>query len=135
MAGSGIAYQPVRATHNGYVASYRDGIPEGQGGGFGNYVRLVGSTSGGEVYYTTYAHFRNVSPRVVSAYDALRACMSTPLCTTPPTEALIAAGTVLGWVDHTGYSTNHHLHYQYNGPGTLQLPMGCGGWSGTCPAN
>lgn len=135
MAGSGIAYQPVRATHNGYVASYREGIPEGLGGGFGNYVRLVGTAMGGEAYYTIYAHFRNVSPRVVEAYDALHTCMDTPPCTSPPSSALITAGTVLGWVDDTGFSTGHHLHYQYSGPGTLQLPLGCGGWNGTCPAN
>ena len=132
---SGINNQSVRATHNGYVASYRQGLLPGTGAGFGNYVRLVGSTSGGEAYYTTYAHLRNVSSRVVEAYDALQACMSTPPCDNPPASALITAGTVIGVVDHTGFSTGPHLHYQYNGPGTLQLPMGCGGWNGTCPAN
>jgi len=131
---SGVTHQPVRATHGGYVSSYRAGIPEGQGTGFGNYVRLVGTLPSGERYFTTYAHLSRVSQRVIDAAIALDACRNQPTGCTVGAAALISTGTVLGWVDHTGFSTGPHLHYQYNGPGVLQLPIGCGGFTGTCVA-
>ena len=110
---------PVYATHDGIVAQVIDGIPAntycgpGSSCSFGNVVRLVGKSPDG-TYYTIYAH----------------------LLSTAVTEGqTVEAGkTIVGYVDATGYTFKAdgtpgggtHLHYQYNGPGRLQLPAGCG---------
>lgn len=116
----------VYATHDGYVITYRNDISRGthpESQAFGNYVRLVGETTSGEKFYTTYAHLWRVSKGVVDAYNCLQ--QKQYGC------ALIRTGDLLGQVDNTGFSSGPHLHYQYNGPGKLQLPDGCAGW----PAN
>lgn len=126
----------VRATHDGIVAKALDGVPLNQfceGGSwcsFGNFVRLVGKNSNGEEFFTTYAH------------------MMPGLNVTTNQEVKrqeVKRGDVLGYVDATGYTFGPdrngerqygggtHLHYQYDGPGELALPAGCGGTSGTRP--
>ncbi|MCL4360431.1 hypothetical protein M1555_04250 [Patescibacteria group bacterium] len=122
---------PVRATSDGFVAaavtSFRPNEYKYQD--FGNYVRMVGSGPGGE-YYTTYAHLLSIAPEVQTALQAVSEMTNSPARQNDPEllkQATIRAGTIIGYTDNTGYSTGPHLHYQYNGPGQMVLPDGCGG--------
>lgn len=108
----------VRATHDGIVGNIIDGIPAntycgpGTSCSFGNFVQIAGTGPDGN-YTTVYAHLLN---------------------TTVSGGQTVKAGDIIGYVDATGYTFKAdgtpgggtHLHYQYNGPGLLQLPAGCG---------
>jgi murein DD-endopeptidase MepM/ murein hydrolase activator NlpD len=110
---------PVFATHNGIVARAIDSYPAnffcpgGQPCAFGNFVQLAGNGPDGN-FTTIYAHLLTV---------------------TVSDGQTVQMGDIIGYVDATGYTFRAdgtlgggtHLHYQYNGPGALQLPAGCGG--------
>lgn len=76
----------------------------------GNYVRCAGNC-GGQQCFTTYAHLSSCSNAVINAIpgDTNQALPAT----------LMKTGTVLGFIGSTGNSTGPHLHFQYNGPGSL----------------
>ena len=114
---------PVVAAHDAYVASYVNSYAPNQYkyGSYGNNVVLVAtSPTGNQQYCTNYAHLLDVSP-------AVAANSGKPV--------LITAGTVIGYVDTTGYTygsngpgTGTHLHWGYKGPNQttpLPLPPGC----------
>lgn len=120
-------WSPIYAAHDGYVATCVNTFEPGQtttSGNYGNYVVLVGTNSSGQRFFTYYAHLATVSEQTIAADD--RGCG-----TRTQSEQLITAGTVIGFLDHTGYSTHPHLHYEYRGPGRLQLPVGCAGYNGS----
>lgn len=114
---------PVLAAHDAYVASYVNSYAPYQYkyGSYGNNVVLVAtSPSGNQQYCTNYAHLLDVSPLVSASAGK---------------PVLIAAGSVIGYVDTTGYTygskgpgTGTHLHWGYKGPNQttpLPLPPGC----------
>lgn len=114
---------PVLAAHDAYVASYVNSYTPYQYkyGSYGNNVVLVAtSPSGNQQYCTNYAHLLDVSPLVSASAGK---------------PVLIAAGTVIGYVDTTGYTygykgpgTGTHLHWGYKGPNqttAVPLPPGC----------
>lgn len=106
----------VRATHDGYVAYSSTGLKEKEGKGCGNQIQLAGF-DGTAPYFTIYGHLKDLSPAVVAAAAS---------------GSLIPAGTIIGWVDHNGFSSGPHLHYEYRGSGKLTLPPGCGAGGLTC---
>jgi murein DD-endopeptidase MepM/ murein hydrolase activator NlpD len=111
---------PVVAAHDGYIVSVRTTFApnEYQAGSYGNYVLMVGTNPQGARFFTMYAHLMPDIPGNIIAAAG--------------TTTLIAAGTHIGNVDTTGYTygwrgigTGTHLHFGYQGPGTLALPPGC----------
>lgn len=118
---------PVVAAHDAYVASYANSYSVNQYkyGSYGNNVVLVATDpSTNQQYCTNYAHLLDVAPVVVANSGS-------------PT--LVPAGTVIGYVDTTGYTygcdsrgcgEGHgtHLHWGYKGPNQnvpIPLPPGC----------
>lgn len=118
---------PVVAAHDAYVASYVNSYAPYQYkyGSYGNNVVLVATDpSSNQQYCTNYAHLLDVSPQVAANSGK-------------PT--LIPAGTVIGYVDTTGYTYGcignkcgegygTHLHWGYKGPNQstpFPLPPGC----------
>jgi murein DD-endopeptidase MepM/ murein hydrolase activator NlpD len=108
---SAFAGQPVRASHDGFIALI------GYDGTYGNQVRIVSQTSSGKRYMTIYGHFKTVDPIV---YEIAKG--NCPEADKYNGTCLVRAGTVIGYVDSTGHSEGNHLHYEYRGPGVLQLP-------------
>ncbi len=114
---------PVVAAHDAYIASYANSyLPyQYKAASYGNNVVLVATDpSTKQQYCTNYAHLLDVSP-VVAANSG--------------SPTLIPAGTVIGYVDTTGYTygnngpgTGTHLHWGYKGPNQnvpIPLPPGC----------
>ncbi|MFZ2025559.1 MAG: peptidoglycan DD-metalloendopeptidase family protein [Microgenomates group bacterium] len=110
---------PIHASHDGYITSVVTTFQpnEYKYASFGNNVVLVGTDASGKTFCTIYAHFLDVTPAVISAYQ---------------NQTLIHAGEVLGYSDTTGYTYGSqglgkgpHLHFGYKGSGTLSLPSGC----------
>lgn len=118
---------PVVAAHDAYVASYANTYEPYQYayGSYGNNVVLVATDpSNNQQYCTNYAHLLDVSPQVVASSGK---------------PVLIPAGTVIGYVDTTGYTYGcignkcgegygTHLHWGYKGPNQttpFPLPAGC----------
>jgi len=118
---------PVVAAHDAYVASYVNTYAPYQYkyGSYGNNVVLVATNpSNNQQYCTNYAHLLDVSPQVVASSGK---------------PVLIPAGTVIGYVDTTGYTYGcignkcgegygTHLHWGYKGPNQttpFPLPAGC----------
>jgi hypothetical protein len=118
---------PVVSGHDAYVASYDNSYAPEQYryGSYGNNVVLVATDpSTNTQYCTNYAHLADVAPIVVASSGQ---------------PALIPAGTVVGFVDTTGYTygcdsrgcgEGHgvHLHWGYKGPNQTTpflLPAGC----------
>ena len=113
---------PIVAAHDAYVASYVNSYAPYQYkyGSYGNNVVLVATDpSNSQQYCTNYAHLLDVSP-IVAANSGK--------------PVLIPAGTVVGYVDTTGYTygsngpgTGTHLHWGYKGsdPKKPFLPPGC----------
>lgn len=114
---------PVVAAHDAYVASYANSYAPYQykAASYGNNVVLVATDpTTKQQYCTNYAHLLDVSP-VVAANSG--------------SPTLVPAGTVIGYVDTTGYTygsngpgTGTHLHWGYKGPNQnvpVPLPPGC----------
>jgi hypothetical protein len=118
---------PVVAAHDAYVASYANSYAPYQykAASYGNNVVLVATDpTTKQQYCTNYAHLLDVSP-VVAANSG--------------SPTLIPAGTVIGYVDTTGYTYGciagkcgegygTHLHWGYKGPNQnvpVPLPPGC----------
>lgn len=114
---------PVVAAHDAYVASYVNSYAPYQYkfGSYGNNVVLVATNpSNNQQYCTNYAHLLDVSPLVAANAGK---------------PVLVPAGTVVGYVDTTGYTygsngpgTGTHLHWGYKGPNQttpVPLPAGC----------
>lgn len=118
---------PVVAAHDAYVASYVNSYAPYQYkyGSYGNNVVLVATDpSNNQQYCTNYAHLLDVSPLVAANSGK---------------PVLIPAGTVIGYVDTTGYTYGcignkcgegygTHLHWGYKGPNQstpFPLPPGC----------
>ena len=119
-AGTGT---PILASHDAYVVSYYNGYAPNQfvEGSYGNNVVLIGTNpSSNKTFCTNYAHMLDVAPIVLSSKG---------------TPTLIKAGTVIGYVDTTGYTygdngpgTGTHLHFGYKGENEnvpFPLPPGC----------
>ncbi len=119
-AGTGT---PILAAHDAYVVSYTNSYAPNQFayGSYGNNVVLIGTNpSSNKTFCTNYAHMLDVAPIVLSSKG---------------TPTLIKAGTVIGYVDTTGYTygtngpgTGTHLHFGYKGENEnvpFQLPPGC----------
>lgn len=119
-AGTGT---PILASHDAYVVSFTNSYAPNQfaNASYGNNVVLIGTNpSSQQPFCTIYAHMLDVSPVVVSAVGQ-------------PT--VIKAGTVIGYVDTTGYTygnggpgTGTHLHFGYKGENQnvpFPLPPGC----------
>jgi murein DD-endopeptidase MepM/ murein hydrolase activator NlpD len=128
---------PVKATHGGYIHFLSDATTDetvGDVGGCANQVQIV-AENGGSVFSTVYGHLSQGMPaEIIAKYQAYLSCQrdpsnisckpqSTGVCNCP--AAFIAAGTVIGYVDHTGNSTGPHLHYELKG-GTITIPASCG---------
>lgn len=112
------SWTPVVASHKGVVVTVdeRIGTVNTFGiGGYGNYVKLVGTTADGKPFYTVYAHLAKIDKTVGSANN------QDVSCSAPTT---VEAGQIVGYLDSTGNSSGPHLHYEYDGPG--QPPTGCG---------
>ncbi len=110
---------PIHASHDGYVTSLVTTFQpnEYKYASFGNNVVLVGTDASGKTFCTIYAHFLDVTPAIISAYQ---------------NKTIIHAGEVIGYSDTTGYTFGSgglgkgpHLHFGYKGSGTLSLPSGC----------
>ncbi len=120
----------VYSTHGGYLVKYTSGIYPGMGTGYGNYVVLVSTDDSGKQFFTIYAHLLDVS-------DTLKAlCGGKDVCASAPPGSTVSPQELLGKVDDTGNSTGPHLHYEVRyQDGTkpsFQLPVGCGGYNGSC---
>lgn len=126
--GSGRAYDIgvpqgtiVKATHDGYLTKFSGGA------GYGTYVLLVGNSAQYGKYETVYGHLLTVSD-VVLQYGAGNC---------PPNDkingnCLIRRGTVIGYVDNTGYSSGVHLHYEHIGDGPIPYSPSQCGTGGSC---
>jgi hypothetical protein len=119
-AGTGT---PILAAHDAYVVSYTNSYAPNQFAlaSYGNNVVLIGTNpSSNKTFCTNYAHMLDVAPIVLSSKG---------------TPTLIKAGTVIGYVDTTGYTygnggpgTGTHLHFGYKGENEnvpFSLPAGC----------
>jgi hypothetical protein len=111
--------RPVYAAHTGYVVAYADGAVGSTG--FGRFVKLVGRTSDGKPFITTYGHLLSINSNVKNANRQDDTCKNNP--------TLINQGEIIGYVDSTGNvypagAAGSHLHYQYDGPG--HPGTGCG---------
>ena len=119
-AGTGT---PILAAHDAYVVSYTNSYAPNQFAplSYGNNVVLIGTNpSSNKTFCTNYAHMLDVAPIVLSSKG---------------TPTLIKAGTVIGYVDTTGYTygsggpgTGTHLHFGYKGENEnvpFPLPPGC----------
>ncbi len=117
---------PVVSGHDAFIVSYNNSYAPNQYryGSYGNNVVLVATDpSTNQQYCTNYAHLLDVAP-VVAANAGQ--------------PAVIQAGTVIGYVDTTGYTYGcignqcgegfgTHLHWGYKGvdPRKPFLPPGC----------
>lgn len=121
----------VRSTHGGYLVEYVTGLYPGTGSGYGNYVRLVSTDASGKRFFTTYGHLLNVDNSIMAL------CGGKSVCRPAPGGAAVGNQALLGRVDDTGYSSGAHLHYEvrYEDGGKPQflIPIGCGGFTGSCP--
>ncbi len=88
IARAGIAWDPIYSTHNG-IAYWGEDV-----GGYGIYVVVEGPT-----YSTMYAHM----PQVGGVNH---------VCVPETGSGPVNQGALLGWVDSTGWSGGHHLHYE-----------------------
>jgi len=89
---------PVLAhvTHHGRVIGIHDGDQVGSGSGYGNYVKVEICDQGCGTCTGTWTLYGHLQPGLL---------VSMGQC--------IDLGAPLGWVDHTGFSTGSHLHYEY----------------------
>jgi murein DD-endopeptidase MepM/ murein hydrolase activator NlpD len=97
---------PVKNMRDGTVVYTQDGFPD-SGGGEGNFKRAnlvvvryddgpdCGALAGDKKYYSLYLHFKKGSVRVQKGQK-------------------IAAGTIIGEVGNSGWSTGPHLHVETN---------------------
>jgi len=115
-SGQGV---PIVATHDGYVTQYTNSVPNNYfERTYGNMVVLVGSNAQGQQFCTGYAHLMtNIPQNVIDSYN---------------NKTLIHAGDIIGYSDTSGNTygsggpgTGTHLHFEYNGPGLMQVPGGC----------
>ncbi len=119
-AGTGT---PILAAHDAYVVSYYNSYAPNQfvEASYGNNVVLIGTNpTSNKTFCTNYAHMLDVAPIVLSSKG---------------TPTLIKAGTVIGYVDTTGYTygnggpgTGTHLHFGYKGENEnvpFPLPPNC----------
>lgn len=90
-------HSSVRAVHSGYVAAVRFDIPDNKKirGSYGNYVLIAGKTTGGQVFYSRYAHLAQNSPGSL--------VVGRP----------IGANDIIGEIDNTGNTTGPHLHLEF----------------------
>lgn len=118
-AGNGLSQgSPIRAAHDAYVVSFTNSYAPNQFAklSYGNNVVLVGTNpTSKQQFCTNYAHLLDVAPEVVS--DA-------------GTPTLVKAGTIIGYLDTTGYvygNPGTHLHFGYKGadPRAAFLPPSC----------
>lgn len=105
---------PVVAAHDGFL------VPNHAGGfclnhpEYGTYVRLAARSVDGPIE-TRYAHLSD--------------CAKLSVYNKNGEPALVAAGTIIGYVGSSGKSTGPHLHFEIKGPRLLTtlLPSSCGG--------
>lgn len=104
----------VYATHGGTVVIAESNPAAGNTWGSyplspGNFVKIEGSTSDGQKYFTTYEHLLGSVVTVGTS---------------------VTAGQLIGYSDNTGNSEGPHLHYECDGPASVcsaSLPAGCSG--------
>lgn len=85
----------IYSISDGVIADIVDWCTVGDtscGGGFGNRVYVQYSTGDGHVYYVIYAHMSSTADLQIGQ--------------------TVSAGTLLGQVGSTGYSTGNHLHLE-----------------------
>ncbi len=111
---------PVFTMHPCVVQDYKIDIPNNTYiyKDFGNFVRCVGVDSGGQAFFTTSAHLESQSGS---------GTLATMLKNSYSTGTVIAAGTIIGHADNTGYTDGTHIHQQFDGTAAVGLPPGCAG--------
>lgn len=105
--GTDLATRGNKSTTVGAIAEgivYRV-VKESKSGGYGNFVIVKHTLPNGKIFYSGYAHLKSISVKE---------------------NARVSAGTKLGMMGSTGYSTGPHLHLVvFNGPfSKSSLPKG-----------